>query len=438
MKKRKRSLDDYFKDMSVPAWKRAVSAAIFTFSTMLLLIVVGFQLDVDIGIEFVSIFLIILPLGAASGIYNRDKRMRQKSNQSKWSVPFSRIPHGITPKERAGELLSSANWHTGEINQSGDVFDFVYSYDQLVSTINELIWLNERKKVFMHPTPRSELNKIQSNMPNTINAFIDRVLLKIKFDDFDSQKRADKIEKFIDSMQEDDDFFGLMVASGCDRISQLRSDAGEIRAKDSLSNIGIKPNRDCTSIDAMQVILAMERNLGALYGNFLNHGFPPHEGQRILDNFKSACISSNLPLAAEVRLDALLVEYEPKFCNENQLFAIDSMDGNAFEHWCAGLLSDSGFLNVEVTKSSGDHGVDVLATKDGIKYAFQCKCYSSDLGNKPVQEVHAGKSMYQCHVGVVMTNRHFTTGAKELARATSVLLWDRDKVKSMIEAAGRI
>ena len=47
----------------------------------------------------------------------------------------------------------------------------------------------------------------------------------------------------------------------------------------------------------------------------------------------------------------------------------------------------------------------------GNKYAIQCKCYSSDLGNSPVQEVHAGKSMYNCHVGVVMTNRHFTSGS---------------------------
>lgn len=110
----------------------------------------------------------------------------------------------------------------------------------------------------------------------------------------------------------------------------------------------------------------------------------------------------------------------------------DNFEGLEFENWCANLLRKNGFYNVEVTKASGDQGVDILAEKNEIKYAIQCKCYSSDLGNSPVQEVHAGKSMYNCHVGAVMTNRYFTSGAKELAKATGVLLWDRDKLLQML------
>ena len=110
---------------------------------------------------------------------------------------------------------------------------------------------------------------------------------------------------------------------------------------------------------------------------------------------------------------------------------VDNMDGMEFEEWCADLLINNGFVNVKGTPASGDQGVDILAQKDDIKYAFQCKCYTSDLGNTPVQEVFAGKCMYDCHVGVVMTNRHFTSGAKALAEKTGVLLWDRDKLASM-------
>lgn len=111
----------------------------------------------------------------------------------------------------------------------------------------------------------------------------------------------------------------------------------------------------------------------------------------------------------------------------------DGMEGHTFEHWCADLLLKNGFTDVEVTPGSGDQGVDVVAIKDGINYAIQCKCYSSDLGNKPVQEVHAGKNIYHCQVGAVMTNRYFTSGAKELAEATGVLLWDRDKLMEMLD-----
>lgn len=119
--------------------------------------------------------------------------------------------------------------------------------------------------------------------------------------------------------------------------------------------------------------------------------------------------------------------------NENRILEnIDNLDGVGFENWCVNVLKNNGFVNVRTTKVSGDQGVDILAEKNEIKYAIQCKCYSSDLGNSPIQEVHAGKSMYNCHVGAVMTNRHFTSGAKDLAKATGVLLWDREKLLQMM------
>ena len=81
---------------------------------------------------------------------------------------------------------------------------------------------------------------------------------------------------------------------------------------------------------------------------------------------------------------------------------------------------------------SGDQGVDIIAEKDGLRYAIQCKCYASNLGNTPVQEVHAGKGYYNCHVAAVLTNRYFTTGAKELAEKCGVLLWDRAFLAEMM------
>lgn len=119
--------------------------------------------------------------------------------------------------------------------------------------------------------------------------------------------------------------------------------------------------------------------------------------------------------------------------NLAEIQAIDHMEGLEFEHWCADLLTKRGYTNVQVTQGSGDQGVDILAQKDGIKYAIQCKCYSSDLGNSPVQEINTGKAIYHCHVGVVMTNRYFTAGAKEAAEATGVLLWDRDWINNALE-----
>ena len=112
--------------------------------------------------------------------------------------------------------------------------------------------------------------------------------------------------------------------------------------------------------------------------------------------------------------------------------SVDRMNGTEFELFCAELLKNNGFTDVELTPKTGDQGVDLVAIKDSIRYAVQCKCYYSDLSNTPVQEVYAGKEMYGCHVGVVMTNRYFTKGAQELAERTHVLLWNRDTIASMM------
>lgn len=113
---------------------------------------------------------------------------------------------------------------------------------------------------------------------------------------------------------------------------------------------------------------------------------------------------------------------------------LDKMDGHKFEHYCADLLIDNGFLDVEVTQGSGDHGVDILARKDDITYAIQCKCYSSNsVGNDAVQQAKAGKEYYNKDIAVVLTNQYFSHQAKDEASVIGVKLWDRNKLRQFIE-----
>lgn len=118
----------------------------------------------------------------------------------------------------------------------------------------------------------------------------------------------------------------------------------------------------------------------------------------------------------------------------NEIDAVDNdMDGFDFEKYTGKLLKANGFTKVEVTQCSSDFGVDVIAYKDEIKYAIQCKKYSPPVGIKAVQEVIGSKAMNDCHVAVVLTNNTFTKSAKELAEKNNVLLWDRDKLVDLIE-----
>lgn len=101
-----------------------------------------------------------------------------------------------------------------------------------------------------------------------------------------------------------------------------------------------------------------------------------------------------------------------------------SVDGYGFESYTADLLVKNGYQNVTVTQKSRDFGADVLAEKDGVKYVFQCKYYSSQVGIEAVQQVYSAKTYYDAHVAVVVTNNVFTTAAKILAEELRVILWD--------------
>ena len=185
----------------------------------------------------------------------------------------------------------------------------------------------------------------------------------------------------------------------------------------------------------LDMIRKMERDFQKSYKTAFSLLYNRDDCRRTFDALKKKYSDPSLPLAVHVRYGQLCEEYAPKFASPNPMGKVDHMDGHHFVKYCATVLQKNGFVNVSVTPGSGDQGVDVIAEKEGVRYAVQCKCYSSALGNTPVQGVCAGKSMYNCHVGVVMTNNYFTAGAKQLAEKNGILLWDRDKLQQMIDSA---
>lgn len=110
----------------------------------------------------------------------------------------------------------------------------------------------------------------------------------------------------------------------------------------------------------------------------------------------------------------------------------DTMSGIEFESFCKEVLTRNHFVNVRLTPPSGDHGIDILAEKEDILYAIQCKCYTSNVGNDAVQQAHTGKSLYSCDIAAVLTNQFFTQQATVEAKSLGVKLWDRNKLIEMI------
>lgn len=110
---------------------------------------------------------------------------------------------------------------------------------------------------------------------------------------------------------------------------------------------------------------------------------------------------------------------------------MDDLEGHDFEFYCADLLRRNGFRNVTVTRGSGDYGADILAERDEVTYAVQCKTYGGPVGVAAVEEAVAGREFYDRMVGVVMANQYFTKNAVTAAGKLNILLWDRDRLRRM-------
>lgn len=100
-------------------------------------------------------------------------------------------------------------------------------------------------------------------------------------------------------------------------------------------------------------------------------------------------------------------------------------NGRGYELYVAGILRDGGW-DTQVTPQSGDHGADIIATKDGRRVAVQCKFFTSKVGNSSVQEIYSAKDFYECHAAVVVSNAEYSRAARKIASSLNVALLHHD------------
>ncbi len=253
-------------------------------------------------------------------------------------------------------------------------------------------------------------NQLSTEMPNTYNS-------KENAEQFiDSAKELLSIAQNINSCPDDFDMYfeeaGRYVIEHKEisiGMLQRMFKIGFIRASGIMDQLfavgvvgpeaGIEPRKALMSLDEFEAFI--------ISPDYLKHISTPDEN----------CEPSSTELG---RLNL----YNNKF---------DYMSGNDFEYYCAELLKKSGFMKVHVTSASGDYGADILAEQHGIKYAIQCKCYSSDIGIDAVYQISGGMKYYEANVGCVLTNRYFTRQARELADRIGIILWDRDFLNELVQ-----
>lgn len=119
---------------------------------------------------------------------------------------------------------------------------------------------------------------------------------------------------------------------------------------------------------------------------------------------------------------------------KSQLNLIDCLEGIEFEKYIGKLLERNGYDNVVITKGTGDFGADIIAEKNGIRYAFQCKRFSNCVGPRAIGEVLRGMNRYKCTRGVVITNNFFTKQAIEEAEISNIELWNRNTLARLLKS----
>lgn len=119
--------------------------------------------------------------------------------------------------------------------------------------------------------------------------------------------------------------------------------------------------------------------------------------------------------------------------DEDERIDIDEMDGGTFEHFCADLLRVNGWTDVRVTPASGDHGIDITAEKDDIKWGFQCKRWGdTKVDAIAIGQTYKGKALYECDMVAVITTSTLTAQAEGEAKQLGIKVWGRGKIRQLM------
>lgn len=96
------------------------------------------------------------------------------------------------------------------------------------------------------------------------------------------------------------------------------------------------------------------------------------------------------------------------------------------------LLIEAFGYRAERTPASGDHGVDVIATKGGRRVAAQVKLYHhSRVGNQTVQMLLGGMRFYDATEALLITTGKLTNKARELCAKTDVVVYEGNSLLSL-------
>ncbi|MBR3741585.1 MAG: restriction endonuclease [Clostridia bacterium] len=125
------------------------------------------------------------------------------------------------------------------------------------------------------------------------------------------------------------------------------------------------------------------------------------------------------------RIVKSVMDFATKTKKEKRIAAGGYKTPHEFEKYVAHILTEKGYVNVEVTRHTGDYGADIICRdKRGVKWAVQCKMYSKPVGYRAIEEVLGAMHVYGCDAAMVVTNSTYTKQAVTAANRAGVKLME--------------
>jgi hypothetical protein len=108
-----------------------------------------------------------------------------------------------------------------------------------------------------------------------------------------------------------------------------------------------------------------------------------------------------------------------------------ALRGVPFEEFLQEVFTELQYT-VKRTPTTGDHGADLILSKDGHEIVIQAKGYDGSVGNDAVRDAYAGMGYHKCGACAVVTNSLFTSRAKDAANRLRCVLIDKNSLPGLI------
>ncbi len=111
-----------------------------------------------------------------------------------------------------------------------------------------------------------------------------------------------------------------------------------------------------------------------------------------------------------------------------------SLDPYEFEAEIAELFKLNGYI-ANVTKGSGDGGVDIKLEKDGELGIVQCKRYKNKVGPGPIRDLYGTMTHGKYKYAFIVCPSGFTKGAFDFCRGKNITVMGLKRILEMANVA---